>query len=181
MHLSDPVQVEAVSFRLQPVDVWRFQLFTHFRTVSNRILVGLSLVAFLPAFIVFLLKGGPIPAPGLPALVGAGVLGLWPVLFPLVAAAGAWLTFRNRPALAEEQRIEIGDEGFRARSPVGEGFVAWRGIRSIAEDRWNVYVLIDHRMGYIVPKRAFPDPEAAARFAREVRRMWSDARRQAGD
>ena len=81
-----------------------------------------------------------------------------------------------------EHSISLTREGLQQRSELGEGVQRWRAIKTIAQDKHNLYFILAVAgtskivMGVIVPKRAFVSPENAETFLDQARRYWTSER-----
>ncbi|MBP7252632.1 MAG: YcxB family protein [Alphaproteobacteria bacterium] len=69
-------------------------------------------------------------------------------------------------------------DGFTTQTRYTQGSVDWRGVQRLAETKDLMLIYIDTMQAYIIPKRCFASPEAAAAFYQQAQNYWQATRQQ---
>jgi hypothetical protein len=103
------------------------------------------------------------------------------IVISVAAGFVAVLGIRSR-RIWRLQRVHFGLRTYAitedALTVLGNGWntrVEWRCLQSVAETSGHIVIMWDPVYGYVVPKRAFPTPEAAAQFFGELKRRIDEA------
>jgi hypothetical protein len=73
-----------------------------------------------------------------------------------------------------KHRIVLGEDGLRESTAVGESRISWAGVDRIEQDPAYIFIYTTPAAAYLIPKRAFKDPQEAEAFY-----QFSTARKQA--
>jgi hypothetical protein len=72
-------------------------------------------------------------------------------------------------------RVEISPEGVTEVRPFGQSSTAWQGIERVTRHDDYAYLYINALAAIIVPRRAFPNPQAFEEFVEASRNYQSKA------
>jgi hypothetical protein len=150
---------------LIPIDV-RFQLDRSEFLTAHRTYLGRSLLSFRTLGLMTLaLSLGALQA----QLFGGKELalrvfgGLWVALMGFVAWAYLGLpirTFRERPELGAEQRIQVDGDGLtHSRGETAGEFIPWDGIDGLFEKNGFLFFTRKNRLPIVLPLRSFATEE----------------------
>ena len=110
----------------------------------------------------------------------------WLVAVGILSALFAWRSDAQTPDEAAkvpgnigEHWIRITEAGLEARNAVSDEMVAWVRFTRVERSADYIFILIDPTHGYVVPVRAFPSQEEAARFFELATSYWQAARHPA--
>ncbi len=89
-----------------------------------------------------------------------------------------WRSFtaRQQPGLFCEHSITLADDALIEVTPVNEGRNLWSGVHSVVNAAKYIYIFIAANSAHIIPKRAFPSPDAADVFFQRAAQLHSNAR-----
>jgi len=128
------------------------------------------------------LVGGLIPPLFLPVVLAfaCGVVGYW---ITDVLWRRFWLGWMVRKIAAEggnkttlgRHELLIASDGVTERTAFGESRQTWPAIERVVESERYIFIYTQPLAAHIIPKAAFADPEAAARFLAEARRLHEQA------
>lgn len=90
-----------------------------------------------------------------------------------------WKSFtsKEQPGLFCEHTITLTNEALIEVTPVNEGKHLWSGLHSVIDTPQYIFIFVAANAAHIIPKRAFPSPEAADAFFKRAFQLWSDAKR----
>jgi hypothetical protein len=140
----------------------------------RRILVLVAAMLFLPVLVL----GGFFFDTGVSRMVFYDVLRPLLVVFYAVLIVYL-LVIWSMPRLAAKQlekqpgaigrrRYEAGDDAFRSQNEVIDVQVRWSGVTGVEETPEHIFVLTGPHAAFVVPRRAFADDAARARFVAAV-------------
>ena len=122
-------------------------------------------------------------------LVAAGALsaglGAWqsPAFFFWLAVGALVLALQPEKKIPEEvlgvRSVTLEEDGIRVHSPHYRRLIFWAACQPFEEDEHNLYLPFDPQGVLIIPRRAFPTPEACAAFRHELIRQSVWGLRQA--
>ena len=73
-------------------------------------------------------------------------------------------TAANTPGILGEHIITITEEGLREKTAINDSFHDWLGVIDILENQNYIFIFTEEIRAYIIPKKAFADPETAKNF-----------------
>jgi hypothetical protein len=76
--------------------------------------------------------------------------------------------------MMQQCRLQLSAEGVKSTSRSTETIMPWPAVVTVVASSAGVYLLSSTRRGYVVPRRAFPDPSAFAQFVRTARQLRQD-------
>jgi len=90
-----------------------------------------------------------------------------------------WRSFspKAQPGLFCEHTVTLTDDTAIETTHLNEVKTLWPGVHSVVNAPRYIYILVAANAGYIIPKRAFADPEAGNAFFNRAVQLWSDAKR----
>lgn len=74
-------------------------------------------------------------------------------------------------AMIGHKKVELSQEGVSYKGTGSEGKASWATVERIAQDETYIYIYLSSIMAVIVPKRAFPNPEASNEYYNEANRF----------
>jgi hypothetical protein len=80
-----------------------------------------------------------------------------------------------RHGILGEHTITLTPEALRERTAVNEGTAAWKGIYRIDANASYLFIYLQPEMAHVIPRRAFPTPEAAEEFLATARAYYAAA------
>lgn len=136
------------------------------------------------AFFSYLSTPRQAPIVARPVQPGAARTQLLLTLLPLlVFTAFVFTILRNandpakqNPDLLLSQSASVLPEGFFMRSHKEDSLRRWNGLHAIEENDEFLLVFIAKQAALIIPKRAFPSPQAAQMFVARARELFEHAR-----
>jgi hypothetical protein len=178
--------VRAVDYALTEDDMVAFANVPFTSTLLSRYSTGvLRLFAFLGAIVVFLLAGllsGSVDWWLDPAFRGRAFAIIAAVFIAVFVFERPLLTFilRRRvrtgryAEMMQQRRLELSPAGVRSTTRTEETVTQWSEITRVTASIAGAYLISSPGRGYIVPRRAFPDPSAFAEFVRTARQLRQD-------
>lgn len=169
---------QEISFELSADDLRRANLrrVTAHRAVRKVFLTSLVVGPGL-AFLLLLLFGY--------SLLQAAVAGLFAV--PVAGGVVLWrLRKRLQPTLDVDERlvgsytVRIDRRRVRANTPAGAWGERWADVDEVRTSSDVIDIILGDLRGIPIPRRAFPDPEAADRFAAAALAAHRDAQHRSG-
>ena len=159
-----------IRFFLKREDIWHFNIYiyTHQRRRTLWLLLGIYVFFILFASLSIYLSFSLVTAlPWLAALI----------ILPL------FIVYRIRRAASQgagwggEHVVSITPEGMIEKTDQGEGIRNWSAIKTIDQDTYNLYFIVNASsssivMARIIPKRAFATPQDAEMFLSQARQYW---------
>jgi YcxB-like protein len=114
------------------------------------------------------------------AILAAG-LGAWqtPAFFFWLAVGALVLALQPKQKASDEvlgvRSVTLEEDGIRVHSPRYRRLIFWSACQPLEEDELYLYLPFDPQGILIIPRRAFPNPEACAAFRHELLRQsaWS--------
>jgi YcxB-like protein len=164
-----------VEYELTPEDLYAFQwraVFDSPRMKPTRRRV--YLYWFLALLIIAL-----VPAIGADGFViSRANFGFLLIAFPIVAAAQWFLERRlmrkailrlmndEKPGRGQlgRHRLALTDTGVVESTAVNESRTSWAGVDRVEQNADYIFIYISPAAAHVIPKRAFPDPQAAEAF-----------------
>lgn len=156
-----------VTYQLEREDYWRFQQFFVRRVPALRRQI-LATRLFLPVLCALVFWTYHLP------------LGNYILLLLILSAGWLLFTFRvqkrttmamveARPGAIGLHTMRLDSNGLREQSTVMEAFVLWGNVTEITESPQALAFFLGPQFGFMVPKRAFADPEQAQAFLQTAR------------
>jgi hypothetical protein len=158
-----------VRFYLTREDLRHFLTYVFFRRRRRGFLLLLLIYTILILFIV------------IPSEQSFSLAALWPLLILLLLPVLLMLRMRRIAARGAgrggEHIVSITPEGIREKTDLGEGTRSWRSIKTITQDSYNLYFIVDTMdsnatMAVIIPRRAFAASQDAETFLYQARQCW---------
>jgi hypothetical protein len=89
-----------------------------------------------------------------------------------------WRRFRSKehPGLLCEHTITLTDEALIEITPINEARHLWSDLHSVINAKRHIFIFVLHNAAHIIPKRSFPNPEAAGAFFERAMQLFSDAK-----
>ena len=110
----------------------------------------------------------------------------WPILImPALGFLVGWLVYRptarlqatlifrsaQREGLLVPQRLELTQVGLQSSSADGETLTRWPAVKEVVRTDEHVFFFISSKTAFLVPRRAFRDPQEFEAFASEAREL----------
>ncbi len=103
---------------------------------------------------------------------------LWVLLLVGLIIFKAWVSnvARDFAETVGFCNLSISEEGLSYDLANSKGTTSWAGIKEIIETEKHIFLQSGSYIGVIVPKRAFPSPEAGSAFLMTALSYWKAAR-----
>jgi YcxB-like protein len=164
-----------VTFSVTPEDLFRFK-WHHLLHRYPYLLGGYYLLIIAFAFYTaFTAWQGSLPMALTFALFAAVFA---PVVFRWLLRKQAQRTFRSIPAQTRQSTIELSRVGIRQSGEYGEGTFHWTALYRVVGTPEQIALYLHRHMAIIIPRRAFPTPEAADAFLGAARTWHAAAKDQ---
>lgn len=174
LHITTKVRHEMeVRFFLTREDLWHSLTYLSFRRHRRLFVLWLLMYAILILMAV-LLNVNSFSLISLLILLMLLILPVFPVLRLRRRAS-------REAGKGGEHVVSITPEDIREKTDLGEGTRFWRTIKTVTQDQYNLYLIID-TMGanvmaaMVIPRRAFAAPQAAEMFLDQARQYWIHGR-----
>ncbi len=159
-----------VRFFLTREDIWHYNIYIYTQQRRWTSLVLLLVYAF---FILLTL---------LVLYFSFSLFNLLPPLILLIAIPLLVISILRRAAsqgagFGGEHVISLIPEGIQERSNQGEGVRNWSAIKTIGQDKYNLYFIVHSSssrivLAVVIPRRAFVVPQDAERFLNQAHSYW---------
>jgi hypothetical protein len=138
--------------------------------IARWALMILQIAVLVYIFYPYIEAGGA--ALALALLPSLGVAGLWLVVIPFVYRL--WVRSQVLAVITAERAglghhvLTLSDTGVSDRTSRGENSSPWHEIEEIAPTRKHLFLYDGPASAYVIPRRAFPDGDAAEAFEMAV-------------
>jgi hypothetical protein len=113
----------------------------------------------------------------------------WPFTGVVILILVAWVIVvtvfsywrRARKGLHGPIQFALTQEGLSFRSRQMQGVAFWQSIKSVRNTRGRLYLFIDRRVAFIIPRRAFASDQEFEAFAAAAKAHWRQARSPTSD
>lgn len=162
-----------VTYQLERADYWQYNKFVVGRVPALKRQALLQMFV-LPAVLALELKTLHVSllVYGLLVLILAAV---WNLYLLWVRRRTVNAQTDARPGSIGLHTLALGKDGIREQSSVMETFVRWSKVTEIAENTHSLILFFGPRIGYLVPKRAFPTAEGMQAFLETARTYHKSA------
>lgn len=163
-----------IRFSLTREDFWHYIIYAYTQQRRRALWSLLIVYAFLVLFAVLSVSFSIFSSFSFVNLVPALIL---LVLFPLLI----WYRMRRTAAQGAgwggEHSISITPEGIREKTDQGEGTRNWSAIKTIGQDKYSLYLVVNASsrslvLATIIPRRAFATLQDAEMFLSQARQYW---------
>ncbi len=105
-------------------------------------------------------------------LPGVIILTLAPYITTLTRVSQA----KSTPGLLEPMSVRLAPDFMEQKTAIGESKVYWKNIHDIADEPHYIFLFLNKRMAYIIPKRAFLTEAQQTTFTEAAKMCWTNAK-----
>jgi hypothetical protein len=112
------------------------------------------------------------------SLIGAFLLAViaWACCVYLFLVCKISAGYRRLPSYRKTICLKLTGGGMDFEHEIGSSHVNWSSIVEIEENEKLLYLFVNRKLAFLVPKRAFPSADEAAAFVNQAREYWTEAR-----